>query len=341
MDFPSGEQTAIAIHLFCGLGSRGHKQMLAANSRFDAPVQAELASEQLRTLYPINAVRPEDMDTLKSGIRVQEFEDEDYIYRLGEELNELIYVIKGTVNIMDIEKSTIEVLSQGDDGARNPFTHDVPASAVAVAKCGTRILRVDYGLLSSFLPADPGFEAQCRPGRKAEPQKETPVARNSKTEILEVPESFTRALETLRDSGRRVLKSKKATIRKKAASKPDKAIKAFNRSSPEQTAKKPVSTPAIDIVATRQIRPDIRTRPVQKVTPMRAVTKKAKKSVEPLPAAKQKEVEMNEYLRAISLFNRNEWAAALAAFDALYVANPNTILYRTYVTRCQKNMTAA
>lgn len=143
----------------------------------------------LRQFRPFDQLSDSEIAALIGSARIEVYEDSDYIFRLGEDIDDLLYVLQGSVRMMDIEKRTDEYLSHEDERAQEPFTIEVPSASVAVAVPPARILRVDYQALAPLLEADKALQARFRPCREAEPELPE-EARPDDPEPLEPPANF-------------------------------------------------------------------------------------------------------------------------------------------------------
>ncbi|GEM_PF-2586219 len=430
-------------------------------------IKGLMDGESLRQFYPLNLLDSKALEALAHGISILEYTDEDYVFRLGEDLKDLFYVLEGSVQVMDIENRSNEVLLHDTPAAQKPFTHDVPAGAVAVAKVRTRVLKVDYPLLCSLLPSGAEALRAIRPGRQAKVEDAPVSTASAEPEYLEMPEGVDKNIQLLQSSGKSFSRRKmaEAAAKQVPAKAETPSVAAANKSdvAKRKRAEKPVKTTAaaptrpqaaaqprqmqparkpalqkqrtvsdakalsrvfsdLGVLLTSEIKLESKSRPAPSGASSGKIEQKPARKVKPLSLyddevnpnsppeaasatprrktmsdllsstreilysdvdltglfsgakevltseiklqpknrsqaqsgeddivpteavnnqlsdAEYRDIETREYLRAMSLYRKQDWASAHAAFRALYAANPRTNLYRTYAARCQESM---
>lgn len=423
-----------------------------------------MQNETLMRFFPLNALSDNALTALGDAVQIQEYLDEDYVFRLGEEISDLYYVLEGTVQIMDIESRTKQELAHDSDNARHPFSLSVPSGAVAIARPRTRILKVDYEHLCKLMPNEAEFRSKVKPGRKADTATTEPEKVDAAPEYLEMPAEVEETLHKVKaeldakpaPQATSVAKSRaKAQERKpekKSGKKPEKKVavpevtnevveidqstpkheetrirseKAVVKAKPEKAeVQKPESRAARDVPSVREaaaakeqekrkgltgkrksvatmvdelkefLSSDIVLEQNQQIgthdepassgflasakevlfsdiklvsqkprvaeilpamsdpapsrsarTDTQQVSEPAQESAAGQPAAQEalseseyREIELQEYLRAMALYKEKKWESAFTAFKALYAANPRTNLYRDYVSRCEEQL---
>lgn len=149
-----------------------------------------IESSVLKRFYPMNSLTPGALKVLGDYARIEEYDLGDYIFHLGAEITDLLYVLDGVVEVMDVKNELSEIFSAGEKRSVRSFTDELPASAAAVAKKPARVLRVPCDALSSVLSLDRDVAVDIRPRRRPDPEetKNAAPARAGEPDFLELPD---------------------------------------------------------------------------------------------------------------------------------------------------------
>jgi len=108
----------------------------------------------LQELVPLNALSPERFREVSEKIIIEEVLAGRYLFRKGDNDNQTIYLLEGSINLIDGFRKVTGEVEAGTDMSRYAISNQQPRSlsARAVKKC--LIARIDSGLLDVFLTWD-------------------------------------------------------------------------------------------------------------------------------------------------------------------------------------------
>lgn len=145
--------------------------------------------EDLRYFHPLDKLGPEELEKLISQAEIREFSDSDYVFRLGEELHELLFVLDGAVRVMNIENRTDEQIARGDARARMPLTLNVPQAAVAIAVPPAKILSINFEKMKGLVSSSTGL-ADFQPGHEEIEEEPEALVESDEPEAIDTPDDF-------------------------------------------------------------------------------------------------------------------------------------------------------
>ena len=108
----------------------------------------------LQELVPLNAIPTERFQEISKNIIIEEVLKGKYLFRKGEKDNHFIYLLDGTINLLDGSSKVTGEVKSGTEESRYAIASQQPRefSACAVKKCV--IARIDSGLLDVLLTRD-------------------------------------------------------------------------------------------------------------------------------------------------------------------------------------------
>ena len=108
----------------------------------------------LQEFVPLNALSPERFREVSEKIIIEEVLAGRYLFRKGDNDNQTIYLLEGSINLIDGFRKVTGEVEAGTDMSRYAISNQQPRSlsARAVKKC--LIARIDSGLLDVFLTWD-------------------------------------------------------------------------------------------------------------------------------------------------------------------------------------------
>ena len=114
----------------------------------------------LQEFVPLNALSPERFRELSEKIIIEEVLAGRYLFRKGDTDNQSIYLLEGSINLIDGFRKVTSEIEAGTDMSRYALANQQPRplSARAVKKCV--IARIDSGLLDVFLTWDQSSSAE-------------------------------------------------------------------------------------------------------------------------------------------------------------------------------------
>jgi len=114
----------------------------------------------LQEFVPLNALSPERFREVSEKIIIEEVLAGRYLFRKGDNDNQSIYLLEGSVNLIDGFRKVTSEIEAGTDMSRYALANQQPRplSARAVKKCV--IARIDSGLLDVFLTWDQSSSAE-------------------------------------------------------------------------------------------------------------------------------------------------------------------------------------
>jgi len=114
----------------------------------------------LQELVPLNALSPERFREVSEKIIIEEVLAGRYLFRKGDKDNQSIYLLEGSINLIDGFRKVTSEVEAGTDMSRYAIANQQPRplSARAVKKC--IIARIDSGLLDVFLTWDQSSSAE-------------------------------------------------------------------------------------------------------------------------------------------------------------------------------------
>jgi len=111
-------------------------------------------------LIPLNSLSPERFRELSEKIVVEEVKAGRYLFRKGDRDNQTIYLLEGTISLIDGFRKVAGEIQAGTDLSRHPISNLQPRQYAARAVSRSVIARIDSGLLDVFLTWDPSNTAE-------------------------------------------------------------------------------------------------------------------------------------------------------------------------------------
>ena len=114
----------------------------------------------LQEFVPLNALSPERFREVSEKIIIEEVLAGRYLFRKGDTDNQSIYLLEGSINLIDGFRKVTSEVEAGTDMSRYALANQQPRalSARAVKKCV--IARIDSRLLDIFLTWDQSSSAE-------------------------------------------------------------------------------------------------------------------------------------------------------------------------------------
>lgn len=103
---------------------------------------------------PLNGLRPESQKELLENTRVDEMERGKYLFKAGDRLDETIYVIEGSVELLSANEDLLRMVKGGEPDSVHRLAHQVPRKVTARCASDCKLLRVDTNLLDVMLTWD-------------------------------------------------------------------------------------------------------------------------------------------------------------------------------------------
>lgn len=111
-------------------------------------------------LVPLNSLSPERFRELSEKIIVEEVKAGRYLFRKGDRDNQTIFLLEGTITLIDGFRKVAGEIQAGTDLSRHPISNLQPRQYAARAVSRSVIARIDSGLLDVFLTWDPSNTAE-------------------------------------------------------------------------------------------------------------------------------------------------------------------------------------
>jgi len=124
---------------------------------------AKLISENRKLfheLVPLNSLSAERFRELSEKIVIEEVKAGGYLFRKGDRDNQTIFLLEGTINLIDGFRKVAAEIRAGSEQSRHPISNLQPRQFAARAVNRSIIARVDSGLLDVFLTWDPSNTAE-------------------------------------------------------------------------------------------------------------------------------------------------------------------------------------
>lgn len=107
----------------------------------------------LRTLTPLNGLKPENIADLANKTMIQDLGAGRYLFKQGETDKRTIYIVSGEVELR-VGDNVVRVIKGGTDEAKHPIAPQSPRTVSARAKTDIEFLPVDSDLLDIMLTWD-------------------------------------------------------------------------------------------------------------------------------------------------------------------------------------------
>ncbi len=107
----------------------------------------------LRSLTPINGLKPENIQDLSGKSMIQDLGAGRYLFKQGESDKRTIYVISGEIELR-VGENVVRVIKGGTEEAKHPLAPQSPRHVSARAKTDIEFLAVDSDLLDIMLTWD-------------------------------------------------------------------------------------------------------------------------------------------------------------------------------------------
>ena len=109
--------------------------------------------ESLKKLSPIDSLKKDNLHALAKKVKVRDAQSGQTLFREGDVEKRTVYVLAGSVELLDGDKSVGKVLG-GSDAARNPVSPKLPRQHTAMATSAVEYLAIDSDLLDVMLTWD-------------------------------------------------------------------------------------------------------------------------------------------------------------------------------------------
>jgi len=100
----------------------------------------------IRQLIPLSTLPFNKFEELCGLVEIEQAEVGDYLFRYGEDRNDLIYLIDGSVTLQT-DELTIETIKAGGTSARFALAHQIPRKVNALADSRIRFLRLSADMI--------------------------------------------------------------------------------------------------------------------------------------------------------------------------------------------------
>lgn len=102
----------------------------------------------IRQLIPLSKLPSKRFEALCAEFMVEEAEDGAFLFKCGDTVSDLFYLVKGAVSL-ETEALKIETIIAGTDSARFAVAHQIPRKVNAVANGKIRFLRLSPDMIKS------------------------------------------------------------------------------------------------------------------------------------------------------------------------------------------------
>src|SRR6185295_6531786 len=118
-------------------------------------------ADLLKSLIPINSLRPENLQQLLARARIQQFPAKETVFKVGDTDPDSIYLLEGEMALVP-EKGADRILVGGSADARYALAQLKPRQFKGVSKTPVKIARVDGAQLDRLLTMDQtgGYEVE-------------------------------------------------------------------------------------------------------------------------------------------------------------------------------------
>ena len=113
----------------------------------------EIDAKQIRSLSPINSLNPENAQDLISKISAEAVHPGNYIFKQGDMDKCHVYVLKGTVELVQ-DKKVIKTIKAGSSDGLQPIAHGFPRPAALRAKTAALVTRINSDMIDIMLTWD-------------------------------------------------------------------------------------------------------------------------------------------------------------------------------------------
>lgn len=107
--------------------------------------------KDLHDFVPLNALSEAHFDEISHKIIIEEIKTGDYLFRRGERDNQSVYLLDGTVSLLDGKHNAVSEIEAGSDASYYPLANENPRIFTARAETKLTIARIDSGLLDVLL----------------------------------------------------------------------------------------------------------------------------------------------------------------------------------------------
>ena len=108
----------------------------------------------LRDLVPINALSANHIDEISKKAFLEEVRSGTYVFKRGDRDYQTVYLLEGTVELLDENRELVATVTAGSEAARHPLAHKQPRQLGARAAGRVTVARVDSSLLDVLLTWD-------------------------------------------------------------------------------------------------------------------------------------------------------------------------------------------
>ena len=109
--------------------------------------------DQLKALSPIDSLKKDNLHALVKKTKVREAQTGETLFREGDAEKRTIYVLTGTVELREGDKTVARIVG-GSDDARNPLSPKLPRRHSAIATSSVEYVAIDSDLLDVMLTWD-------------------------------------------------------------------------------------------------------------------------------------------------------------------------------------------
>ncbi|MCG8435541.1 MAG: cyclic nucleotide-binding domain-containing protein, partial [Gammaproteobacteria bacterium] len=109
--------------------------------------------ELLKTLTPLNGLKPENQQDLASKTQLQEIGAGRYVFKKGDTDQRTVYIINGEIELKSDDK-VLKVIKGGTVDSKHPLAPQSPRTVSARAKTDSEYIAVDSDLLDIMLTWD-------------------------------------------------------------------------------------------------------------------------------------------------------------------------------------------
>ncbi len=114
----------------------------------------------LHELVPLNSLSPERFGELSEKIVIETVKAGHYLFRKGDRDNQTIFLLEGTLNLIDGFRKIAGEIQAGSEQSSHPICNVQPRQYAVRSATRCVIARVDSGLLDVFLTWDPSNTAE-------------------------------------------------------------------------------------------------------------------------------------------------------------------------------------
>lgn len=108
----------------------------------------------LRDFIPLNALSALHLDEISKKALIEDVPSGRYIFKCGDNDNNSVYLLEGTIELLNSSREVVDTIVADSDTARHPLVHKQPRQLSARASGTVTVARIDSSLLDVLLTWD-------------------------------------------------------------------------------------------------------------------------------------------------------------------------------------------